>query len=751
MLTMRPPIRVRFQTPIDTVHRDMEERIRGNYSLLTDRIRKEELLHVTASSPEFYFEQGGVTNILNEITDQSRQELRLEVINNLVNRILVSNTENFTYQDSVYIGNVLRKIGITDVTQFMKQISNLQSERRENKQLIRLYEENKAYLTQITKNEQEKKRDIEKKDPVQSMQTEEYYLHETIYNRLNTGKIYQDIRAFVQGNVSNESKITSLEMTIAEQTSLAQTFQLHSLRNESLNTVMPLSYYHMNIYEGIGEEEEMNESVSSGVTSAVLTNLLDQVFCLKQESIERNHHRWYSVANAFFDTVENTWKRYQWNHTEGISVAEAVLNNTTFLSEKKQEEISVLTEMAEQYITWNRYRDQKNSEYQSEYLNQNLFYTEEAENPEQSEVVYHENAQTELQYLVSQINSENQETVRELTVEEIKEQLRITNERNLENLRKIQEIREQQRLQPRLLDVRVDKKSARENGLRALEQQEEVLRELQSPEVTKQQTNAIENNLYRQENYETDVVENTIQIPPAERYLRSEEEGVLQEESSKTAEVKAESETVYLSDRFIEENKQIISEVHNLEQIIRQQNAEYILERSVEPVKLFQAEVATEEIKTEVQKISRRVTDETVHVIKEREKEIMQSENTWVTERKERFFLQPNIVSGTDYFRSVSLQHKEEEQVINEEFLNTIRFQTQQTVREQTTENRMLREDKVVETNISQVTKQVTQQQIANMEELVQQNVKKQLGRLSDQVYGKLEKKLQTERKRRGY
>ena len=38
-----------------------------------------------------------------------------------------------------------------------------------------------------------------------------------------------------------------------------------------------------------------------------------------------------------------------------------------------------------------------------------------------------------------------------------------------------------------------------------------------------------------------------------------------------------------------------------------------------------------------------------------------------------------------------------------------------------------------------------------NIEEIVKQNVKKQLNQLTDQVYGKIEKKLQTERKRRGY
>ena len=38
-----------------------------------------------------------------------------------------------------------------------------------------------------------------------------------------------------------------------------------------------------------------------------------------------------------------------------------------------------------------------------------------------------------------------------------------------------------------------------------------------------------------------------------------------------------------------------------------------------------------------------------------------------------------------------------------------------------------------------------------NIEDIVQQSMKKQLNHLTDQVYGKIEKKLQTERKRRGF
>ena len=57
----------------------------------------------------------------------------------------------------------------------------------------------------------------------------------------------------------------------------------------------------------------------------------------------------------------------------------------------------------------------------------------------------------------------------------------------------------------------------------------------------------------------------------------------------------------------------------------------------------------------------------------------------------------------------------------------------------------------MVETNVQQTVNRRNIQQIENIDEIVQQNVRKQLGKISDQVYGKIEKRLQTERKRRGY
>ena len=147
MLTIKPPIELKCRNSLETVHKDLSEKIIGNYTLMNNFIRKEELLYVTTQAPEVYFAEGNNISILNDIKNENNQEIKLDVINHLINRILMSGTENFSYQDTVYVSNVLRKLGIQDVNNFMKQVYKLQEERKENNKLINIYEEQKELLS----------------------------------------------------------------------------------------------------------------------------------------------------------------------------------------------------------------------------------------------------------------------------------------------------------------------------------------------------------------------------------------------------------------------------------------------------------------------------------------------------------------------------------------------------------------------------------------------------------------------------
>ena len=101
--------------------------------------------------------------------------------------------------------------------------------------------------------------------------------------------------------------------------------------------------------------------------------------------------------------------------------------------------------------------------------------------------------------------------------------------------------------------------------------------------------------------------------------------------------------------------------------------------------------------------------------------------------------------------QQVEFVHKKEEQLINEELLEEIRSQNQKTIQNRETEETTVTKEREVHKAVQEAVNRIQTNRVDNIEELVQQNVKRQLNQLSEQVYTKLEKKLQTERKRRGY
>ena len=230
MLTIREPIQLKTSRPLQGIRQDMAARIEANYGLMNLAIRKEELLHITSQPAEIYFADSENFQVLTNINNENKQEIRLEVINNLMNRILVAQTENFTYQDTVYISNVLRKLGIRDEKTFMKQVFELQNEHKETNQLLKRYVRNQHVLRNLFKSDEKQEKSVGKEKEILTEKERRYYIHDAIFKRLNTGKIYQDMRQFSKTNLYETSQIHPTEMKIAEQTKVAESFLLQNIK-----------------------------------------------------------------------------------------------------------------------------------------------------------------------------------------------------------------------------------------------------------------------------------------------------------------------------------------------------------------------------------------------------------------------------------------------------------------------------------------------------------------------------------------
>lgn len=481
MLTIREPISLKTQRPIQSIRQDMAERMQANYGLMRLPIRKEELLHITSEPPEIYFAEGETLQLFTNVKNENQQEIRLDVINNLMNRIMVSQTENFTYQDTVYISSVLRKLGIRDEKTFMKQVFALQNEQKETHQLLKKYENNQELLQMLFTQEQEQQQAEGKQAELPAAMERRYYLQDAIFQRLDTGKIYQDMRNFSKGLRHESQQIFRNEITIGEQAAMIQNFHLHNLKQKIMQMDTPLVYFHNNQYEFLQENlEEINETLEERISAAILLNLTDQSFSLRQEQIAQNQHNWYAVAGSLFQTAENTWKRYEANLTENKRVSNQLTQQIEEINAVKRQEGDTIQNIVAEFRTLNQ--DWKNStELRQLMLQQNRI---QEENREEINVAggsyYLTQEELELQYLQQAEDVEETEEPAAMTAEQLQKQLEVFNQKNFENYRKLTEI---DREQPRVKERKLDRKRAQQDALRALENPTEVLMEFAAAEV----------------------------------------------------------------------------------------------------------------------------------------------------------------------------------------------------------------------------------------------------------------------------
>ena len=120
-------------------------RVEANYNVLAGSLSPENMLHLITQKQDILMEGDSMTSIVSVDNHINRQQINMELINNVMNRILVADEQKLSYQDRVFIDNVLNRIGITDVKQFMNQVSVLKQSTINVNKLLALYDNKNIY------------------------------------------------------------------------------------------------------------------------------------------------------------------------------------------------------------------------------------------------------------------------------------------------------------------------------------------------------------------------------------------------------------------------------------------------------------------------------------------------------------------------------------------------------------------------------------------------------------------------------
>ncbi len=692
MLTMGEPIQLKTVKPMGTLGDDFSERIYGNYGMLgTANTSPSEMLHFLSAPPEMYVEEGGMAPLVNHISATNNQNITMELINNVLNRILVSDTYDMTYQDRVFVENILKKIGITDVKEFMRQVQLVQQDTKNTKELITLYQSGDEIFQKIREyrvEEDRKKRQDGTSDSVEE-ETNIYWLQQEVLNRLQTENIYQEVSNLVSNIYGASPRISRQEMQLSEQTINADHMTVNRMRNQTFLQQQNLVYNRINTYEAGDSElvEETYEQTVSNLVSAVLLNAIQQIYHTRYQDITTHASSWKWLTDALHVNAENTFQRFESYHNRLNLTKQEKNEYYETLQNFENREITALKQLVE-----NKEEVQISSPQITNLEENNLEYRIEDHLTEEKE--YIENTLNEV---VQQQNEDHKHVFKiseKKKEEEILKQLEIVNQQNIERIEKLRTYEKEK--QPAQMG-KINRAKAMEDGLRALENPEEVVMEYLQTTTNQMETEQID-----RERLTEIMGEDTVRIFET---LKDYQEHPDQHPNITSSEGQAMS---YLM-RDISQGQEAREELNRIEQ-------EQLIHTRVQ-----------EESSKEVQKVLK----ETVRY---------QKENS------------PLSRKHTETVRQqVELFHKQNETAINEEILEELENRNRRTTQSETrTDVEQVQEKNQVTQIVTNKVNELRIEQDQQIEQIVSQNVKQQLDHLSKEVFNKLERRMDSERRRRG-
>ncbi len=309
MLTVKAPLEIKAKTSYIRDPESFYYRILGNYSLVQTPVAKEDLLHVAATPPEIYVTEGeGISNFLSTSVRNESNYNKVQILNNVLNRIIVSADMNLTYQDRVFITDALYKLGVKDDRKFMNAFYRMAEETRNTNALINLYFDQGQNLKAMVENFslRTEKETVSEKETLEK--ETKNFLYNNIFDRLSTGAVYQIVSNFNRTVDFNE--IDRNEYSLSSQIYTAQNMLLNALRENAGIESKSLSLINQNTFEE--SVENMSEEVTdvqNQISSAVMLDILQNIYRVGFEKFITSQDLYYKFEDTFYRSSDQVIQR----------------------------------------------------------------------------------------------------------------------------------------------------------------------------------------------------------------------------------------------------------------------------------------------------------------------------------------------------------------------------------------------------------------------------------------------------------
>ncbi len=848
MLKIKPSESMRKLKPLTPFYSGFSERIRTNYGNINVRMEKEELIHLVSEPPEVFLEDFGMTTLTNNTNIHSTKNIKVEMLNEMINRLYYSDSHHFTYQDKVYVENVLRQLGIENTTNFIRQFQEIKEQMDETINYIRINENNPIAFQKmmeriIVENKRiPKKRKNSKKEVLESRKEKELY--EKIFDRLHSNEIYKEVTQLLRANPDMPAVIRQAEFHLAE--------QKHESRELTLNSIFhtfegDTRNYLVHRWEQINSGDEIenvteNGDILSSVNASIIMNLIENVMSLRAGDKYIRDEQWYQLSNAYNQSAENTLNRFfndrslkTFHIIEENDYSRLIQENVTREASELVYNPEYVENLQQEALTEINIRNQQKLE-EIRALEQEIVLKNQVTNPVPDRKNIYNTSQILLEHpeltqeVISNIPANNiqndvYEQIRNVIVNQVADPF--TRElfvQLAENGRPgdISEIESISRQQERIRQLRENQRQIEQTTIESeVQRQDNELVHRTEEHLTNEN---VVDTLRQQRNYN---VNNLIELSENINEINRENRNVINQrtkdvqEENRLLEMVHRTEEQTLSEDVLEELRQqrnynvnnLTELTENVNEISREnrnvtnQRTRDVQEenRQLEMIHRSDEQTLSEDVLeelrqqrnynvnnlteltenvNEISRENRNVTNQRTRDVQEENRQlemIHRSDEQTLSEdvveklRQERHYTEDNLTELSESVHKINrknrkisnqvaknvqvehkqleLVHKSEEQTISEDVLEELRKQRNYI------ENRLVEVTQnvnTVETNRTEVVNEFNSNEMVrniqnNVMEMVHDNIKGQVDSISNQVFRRLEKKLDTERKRRGY
>ena len=324
------PVKLHIGMGISCGAEGFSERIQGNYGLLGARFTPNDLLFLMTEPPEAAEPQAGMTVLVDQSGRQDTWNVTMDVVNNVVNRILLDGSERFTYQDQVYITTVLNRLGVTDTERFMEQVRQLRAESESTARLLALYQRELARFQERQGAEAPRLRlpaPVEEGEPP-AAPAPDVEMSLAILRRLDALQSVQRLYDLRRSWFRPANYFQRSELQLSEQLRFSGSVSLEETKRQIFQNSRLSLIHHLNRYE-LEEAPEGGEMPElSQAAAAVLSGAVDNVLVQILNRPELRQDQWLRVENALWQSGADSLARYTLYHEAPPPAAPASLSRT---------------------------------------------------------------------------------------------------------------------------------------------------------------------------------------------------------------------------------------------------------------------------------------------------------------------------------------------------------------------------------------------------------------------------------------